>query len=365
LSLALAALLGSAVLASAAMVEDTVAVVNNDPIMLSEFKRVLAGALSRLNQADPMALADPKTLQKLREQTLDQLIDEQLLFQEGKKLDLKVHDSDIDNQENVLKAQFMPADLGTDSAAAAQAHAQVAFKKWMEANGITYEDLRKKLSRDVMVNKVIETQVKTHVKDPSDKEVKAYFSKVKDYLLTKSTEPPAGMSDEGADAFMHVALQVKQASSERVRLSDILIRIAPQASKNEVNRAKETAQAIYKELQDGTSSFAEIAKSESEDPESAARGGDLGWAAKGELMPELDKQAFSLPVGEISKPVFTPIGYHIVRVEEKGAAQPVTFDRFKDYITRVLKELSGDKALQDFISGLKSKAVIEKHLPPV
>jgi parvulin-like peptidyl-prolyl isomerase len=73
------------------------------------------------------------------------------------------------------------------------------------------------------------------------------------------------------------------------------------------------AQAVYEELKNG-GDFAKIAKERSKDTGSGANGGDLGWFAKGAMVPEFEKVAFSLKVGEISKPVKSQFGYHIIQV---------------------------------------------------
>lgn len=68
--------------------------------------------------------------------------------------------------------------------------------------------------------------------------------------------------------------------------------------------------------------FADLAAEYSDDPGSAANGGDLGWASQGAYVPEFDEAAFSLPVGEISEPILTQFGYHILQVIERDENRP-------------------------------------------
>jgi peptidyl-prolyl cis-trans isomerase D len=76
------------------------------------------------------------------------------------------------------------------------------------------------------------------------------------------------------------------------------------------------AQQLRAEIQGGAD-FAEVAQRESQDPGSKANGGDLGFFGRGQMVSAFDEAAFSTPVGQISEPVLTPFGYHIIRVEEK------------------------------------------------
>jgi peptidyl-prolyl cis-trans isomerase C len=89
---------------------------------------------------------------------------------------------------------------------------------------------------------------------------------------------------------------------KQVRASHILVKKESEAKK------------ILEDLKKG-SNFAELAKNHSECP-SRKRGGDLGWFGRGKMVPEFEKAAFSLKKGDISDPVKTQFGYHIIRVTD-------------------------------------------------
>jgi parvulin-like peptidyl-prolyl isomerase len=204
--------------------------------------------------------------------------------------------------------------------------------------------------------------VKAKVSPASDEETRAYFEKIKAYIASGSTRAPAGMSEEDAMAFREVAGQVKAMSSERVRVQRVLIRLSPGASENEKKRALKTAQQAKKRLDDGED-FAKVAREESEDPESAERGGDIGYVLRGVAPPELEKTCFSLGVGDVSAPILTDIGYNIVRVTEKRAAESPDYDRFKDELSNFLAQAAFQGKVEGFVKGLREKATIERNLP--
>jgi peptidyl-prolyl cis-trans isomerase SurA len=100
----------------------------------------------------------------------------------------------------------------------------------------------------------------------------------------------------------------------QVELHHIVKFVQPTAS------AKENAIARARQIRDSIvngGSFAEFAKKYSGDPGSAAAGGDLGWFDKGKLMPEYEKSAYALSPNEISQPVETPFGFHIIQLVDK------------------------------------------------
>ena len=67
------------------------------------------------------------------------------------------------------------------------------------------------------------------------------------------------------------------------------------------------------------------------------------------------------PVGEISEPLSTEIGYNIIRVSEKRASEPPDFDRFKEEIAKFMVNMNFQKELEKFVKALKAKAVIERN----
>ena len=346
---------------AATVMEDTVALVNGSPIMLSEYQKEAATALDYWSKTNPAALADPATVRKIRESTLEELITRELLVQQAKRLDIKVRPREVDNAVDEIKARFKTDDSGrtVDDAAA-----EKAFHDQLDAEGLDYGQFRQRLEHQLLARKVIEQEVKAKMAPPTGKEVRAYFDKITAYLASGSTEAPKGMDDDDADALRQAAGQVKALSAERVRVQRILVRLSPGAGVNERKRALEAAQDIEKRLANGAD-FSEIARKESEDPDSAERGGDLGYLVRGVAPKALEDAAFSLDVGQTSKPILTDSGFNIIRVTEKRAAEAPDFDRFKGDLGNFLANMDFQKQLAAYVKKLRDAAVIERHLPKV
>ncbi|MCV0394074.1 MAG: peptidylprolyl isomerase [Rhizobiaceae bacterium] len=95
---------------------------------------------------------------------------------------------------------------------------------------------------------------------------------------------------------------------------------------------KEEAEAIIDELDKG-GDFEEIAKEKSGDPGSGAKGGDLGYFGRGQMVPEFEKAAFSLDVGaHTEEPVESQFGWHVIKLEDKRAKQPPAFDAVREQV---------------------------------
>ena len=342
--------------------EDTVAVVNGQPILLSEFQKEAATSVDYWSKTNPAALADPANVRKIRESVLEELITRELLVQQAERDKMKVRPREIDSAVEEIRARFKKDDA--TGAVLDEAAAEKAFDSQLKAEGIDYEQFRDRLARQIMARKTIDENVKAKLVAPTEQEARAYFDRIKAYIATKSTDAPAGMDVDDAQALREAAQQVKALSSERVRVQRILIRLSPGASENERKRAQKTAEDIKKRLDQGED-FAKVAKEESEDPESAARGGDIGYVLHGVASPELEKAAFLMEVGQNSEPILTDIGYNVIRVTEKRAAQAPDFDQFKDDLANFLGNVAMHKKLEAYVKALRDKAVIERHLPPV
>ena len=134
----------------------------------------------------------------------------------------------------------------------------------------------------------------------------------------------------------------------------ILIRAAPgddKASKD----AEDKIKAIIVRLKKGED-FTKVASDVTEDPSGKANGGDLGYFSKEQMVPEFSDTAFKLENGQISEPVKTQFGWHVIKVEDKRAKPVPKFEDVKpqieSYVTR--------KAQAELVTSLRASAKIEK-----
>jgi peptidyl-prolyl cis-trans isomerase C len=117
---------------------------------------------------------------------------------------------------------------------------------------------------------------------------------------------------------------------------------------------EDEAKAILEQLKGGAD-FAKLAKEKSKDP-GAAEGGDLGYFTKDQMVPEFADIAFKMYPGQLSNPVKTQFGWHVIKVEDKRIKQPPEFEKVKDQIEAYLAR----KAQSDFIAKLRQSAKVER-----
>jgi peptidyl-prolyl cis-trans isomerase C len=117
---------------------------------------------------------------------------------------------------------------------------------------------------------------------------------------------------------------------------------------------EDDAKAILDQLKGGAD-FAALAKEKSKDP-GAAEGGDLGYFSKEQMVPEFADVAFKMYPGQLSNPVKTQFGWHIIKLEDKRTKQPPEFEKVKDQIENFLTR----KAQTEFIAKLRQAAKVER-----
>jgi len=153
----------------------------------------------------------------------------------------------------------------------------------------------------------------------------------------------AGYNDETFKDFIKFQLLQEEALKD-VEVTDEEVKAYYEQASQELEashilvESAEEAQAIYEELRAG-GDFAAIATEKSKDPGSAAQGGALGWFTVGTMVPEFNDAAYALEVGEISEPVQSQHGYHIIKLTNKRAVEGYgTLEEEKENITEALKE---------------------------
>jgi peptidyl-prolyl cis-trans isomerase C len=154
-------------------------------------------------------------------------------------------------------------------------------------------------------------------------------------------EAKTALTDEALKQTYDEAVK-SMSGQEEVRARHILV------------EGEDEAKAILEQLKGGAD-FAKLAKEKSKDP-GAAEGGDLGYFTKDQMVPEFADVAFKMYPGQLSNPVKTQFGWHVIKVEDKRIKQPPEFEKVKDQIEAYLAR----KAQSDFIAKLRQSAKVER-----
>lgn len=311
-----AALLLSGAAARAELVDRVAAVVNRDVIALSEVEKRAAPELARAGQQerDPAKRAELRT--RIIKGSLDALIGEKLMEEQIQELGLGVTDAELEAAMADVRRQNNAAD-------------DAAFERLLASEGFTlaaYKDfLRKQMGRMKLVQMRVSPKVKV-----SEEDLRAAY--------TQYSKLESGDSE--------------------VHARHILVQVDPNAPADKVEAARKKAEALAAEARKPGVDFVALAKAKSEGP-SAADGGDLGFFKRGVMVPAFERVAFSLNQGEVSEPVRTQFGWHILKVEEKRAVDVAPFEQVKGELEAKLKMQKTEKYVEQYVQELRQKASVE------
>ena len=249
----------------------------------------------------------------LDKQVMEQLIEEELLYQAAAKQNFKDVDKQIDAKIAQDKTSFKD---------------EQGFKNALKELEMDEKDLRGFIRRRILISRFVETTFVPKVTVP-EAEIRAFY-------------------DKNLDKFKR---------DETVKASHILIGIDAKASADDKKKARMKADKLRKELAGGAD-FAALAKGNSTDS-SSQHGGDLGFFGKGQMVPSFEKVAFALKPGEISDVVETQFGYHIIKLTEKKPAETAVYKDVKTKIEEYLKGQKVNEAVQKYLADTKKTAKIE------
>ena len=297
------------------LLPDPVAVVEGKEIKAADVESAIATYLQRTGKK-PAEVTDAEKLQAAR-MLVQNLIAQQLVNTRAAKV--KVTDADIEARYQ----QFM-----------AQIPDQKKFEEQLKANDMTIPKLKEKLRESMMQQQWIEGQL-GNKGDVTETEGKEFFDSHSTYF-----EQP-----------------------EMVRVSHILLTV-PENAKPEVVAEKQKAiDAAAARVAKGED-FATVAKEVSEDPGSKPNGGDLNFCAKTGLVPEFAAAAFALKKDEVSKPVKTKFGFHIIKLTDRKDARKVPYEEVKTKIIANLSNQKKQQAARVFLQDLIAKSDVKINLPP-
>lgn len=176
-------------------------------------------------------------------------------------------------------------------------------------------------------------------------------------LLDKAVTRTVSVSDTQIRAFydQHPDLFRRP---ERVKASHILIQVAADADDAKKAAALASIQLLKQRI-DGGESFANLAMENSDCP-SKAKGGDLGFFSREQMVQPFSEAAFALQPGQVSDVVTTRFGYHLIRVTERQEAQMMAFNDVKEDISNRLRQEQEEKKIGDYIEKIKKNADIQR-----
>jgi peptidyl-prolyl cis-trans isomerase C len=230
----------------------------------------------------------------------------------------------------------------------------------IEVSDAEYEEAWKEASARYGGPEAFEKMIEMRVKDggPSIDEVKKDIRRTAGYKKAVAKEFPFDVSEADAKKFYDEnAARFQQ--PEQVKASHVLFKLERSATPEQVKEAEEKAKDISAKARKKGADFAALAREHSQGP-TAPKGGDLGFFPKNKMVKPFADAAFALKDGEISDPVRSPFGFHVIKRTGSKPPEQIPFDQVKD---RLMKDLAGQKereSLKKFIEKAEKEYKVER-----
>ncbi len=300
-------------LMSGVLLDGIVATVDNEPILMSDIREEIAPFLADLKSQGATAQQIQQEMEQAFQKALDRYIERLLLYRKAINEGLQVDEKEIDDRVNKIKKRYGSTE---------------EFNKLLEESGESMTEFRERIKKQLIalsyaMKKRKEFEKSITITEP---EISKYYN-------------------EHIEEFQN---------PQRVKVRRIFLSASKEA--DERAKVRERIMEIYDQLKQGAD-FASVAENESQGPE-ADRSGLIGWVSKGDLVPELEEVVENLSVGEISPPVETEWGFHILKVEEKEGNEKLSYEKARIIIEPKLKEQYVNERYQKWINELKKSARI-------
>jgi peptidyl-prolyl cis-trans isomerase SurA len=300
----------------ATIIDKIVAIVNGEIITLAELERYYSkpreGSKATGNREGKRA-----KIFESRRKALDRLIEEKLVDQQCKKLSIGVSARDLEAAiENVKKFNAI-----TDE----------QLRNALMADGLSMEDYRQQLRKQIRRNKLVSRVVRKEVV-VDDERLKRFYT-------------------EHIDRFK---------GPDQIRASHILIMIPQGADDLLVEALRHKGETISEKLRSGED-FQELARLYSDDV-SAKNGGDLGFFKRGELVPEFERTAVNLQPGQVSGLVRTKIGFHIIKVTQRKEGSVIPYEEVTEKVRNHYIKEESERLYEAWLKKVKAESFIEVKL---
>ena len=289
-------------------IEGPVALINGREINKTKFYEELDKA------AKHGAKIPPERVARIRANILNRMIEDELIEQAVKEEKISISKNELNKAFEEYRAKFKSDDQFDNY-----------LKHGKHSEGTIKDRIRQKKSLERLIDKRGSLKItKAEIEEFYEKNKKFYFEK------------------------------------EAVHARHILFKLKPDAQKSEVKRAKKKVERVQKLIRKGVN-FETLAKEFSEGP-TGPKGGDLGFFRRGQMVKPFEEAAFELKVNEISMPVRTKFGYHLIQVVERREETQKPLKEVKDQIRASLKNKRFFQERRKLLEKLKSDAKIVNNI---
>ncbi len=290
------------------------ATVNGKAIPYADFETEITLLQRRMEQQGQ--ILPEERMGEIRGQLLDEMINQELLYQESQKQGLKIDARKVEEEMDALKARYKDPQ---------------EFQQLLSEMHLTEKKIKEQMEQKMAIRAWLDKEIISSI-DVSDEAAKSFYD-----------QNPAYFAQPAQVHARHILIKVEEGATTETK----------QAARKKIEELKKRI--------DAGEDFSALAREHSECP-SAANGGDLGYFAQGKMVKPFSDKAFSMKVNEVSDPVETNFGYHLIQILDRRESNTVTFDEAKEKIKQNLRNQGIQEKVQTHLAELRKVADIKTYL---
>lgn len=302
---------------------------------------------------------DPEGWAQFESDVLEYLITYEMVIQKAEEYEITVTDEEVQTEvDNIITSYY-----GGD---------ETAFTEDLVNYGMTLDQLKLNYEESMLMQKVYEKVTET-VAEPTEEEILAYYEANKDYYFTDETRATRhilimpGTSEKNEPSTTTTA-PWGSSTTTTIAATDSTTTTTAELTDADWADALAVAEEVRAKLEDG-GDWTELAAEYSDDAGTATNGGELGDVAKGEMVEEFENAVFSLAVDDISEPIKTTYGYHVIQVTAITEAKQYTLDDsgIRDDIVSTLTSEAQTEAWNTWLEDTKTElgVIYKTGLEPI
>jgi peptidyl-prolyl cis-trans isomerase SurA len=298
------------------VLDRVVAVVNDEAVTLSEILEEGQPVIRKIFQ-DFVGAERERRVEEAQQRLLDELVDRRLMYQVAKREGMLPSATEVGGAIDELKRNNNIAD-------------DAQFRAMLRAEGLTLEQIRRNIGERLAIGRLLARQIRSAIIINEDEILKYY--------------------QDHPEKFQRVPEAV---------IRHILIAVRPGTNDGP---ARSRAEEALAKIQAGAD-FAQVAQQYSDSP-TKERGGDLGTVRRGELAPEIEAAAFSLPAGGVSPLIRTGAGWNLIKVERLRTDPVAPYGEVRESIRDQLFQERFEARRKEWVEGLRARSSIQVLIQP-
>lgn len=296
----------------AKVVPNPSAMVNGVPITRQDIQQEAAIIAANVQQRN--LKWTNKQILNFSDEIVNTLIDRELLYQKAQQRNIKIRSPWVERALQDLRSE-----IGSTS----------SFNAYLKKSGLNEEQLRERIRKGLIVKRLLHRDILRRIK-VSEAEMQAFFRRYPDYFVRK----------------------------DEIRVRQILVAFREGDGASARGKALLRIQSIQDRLRQGEN-FAALALEYSDDP-TRARGGDLGYLERSQMIGSFADAAFSLEPGQVSDIVETRFGYHLIKMVDRIPSSRMVYRNARGKIERTLRRNKEKAAAAAYLANLRKQAEISR-----